>query len=94
VLQERGRPARGGEDAAERRGVSLGRLEDLDLAVLVLDRLHVAQHWVVVALGIAVDGSKRRLGIWQGSSDSARLCSELLQDLLSRWLRMPGGSCA
>lgn len=63
-------------------------LGDLDLAVLVLDGLKVAQHCVVVALGIAVDGTKHPLGVWQGSTENSRICTELLQDLLSRGLRI------
>ena len=64
------------------------RLEDLDVVVLVLDGLTVAEQSVVVALGIATDGSKHPLGLWQGSTENSRICTELLQDLLSRGLRV------
>jgi len=65
-------------------------LQDLDLAVLVLDGLKVAEHCVVVALGIAVDGTKHPLGVWQGSTENSRICTELLSDLLARGLRVQG----
>lgn len=66
------------------------RLENLDVLVLVLDGLRVAEQSVVVALGIAADGSKHPLGLWQGSTENSRICTELLQDLLSRGLRIEG----
>jgi putative transposase len=65
-------------------------LQDLDLAVLALDGLKVAKHCVVVALGIAVDGTKHPLGVWQGSTENGRICTELLSDLLARGLRVQG----
>lgn len=66
------------------------RLEDLDLLALVLDGIRVAERCVVVALGIAADGTKHPLGVWQGSTENSRICTELLQDLLARGLRLEG----
>lgn len=66
------------------------RLEDLDLLALVLDGIRVAEQCVVVALGIAADGTKHPLGVWQGSTENSRICMELLQDLLSRGLGIEG----
>jgi putative transposase len=65
-------------------------LGELDLAVLALDGLKVAGQTVVVALGITVDGTKHPLGVWQGSTENSRICTELLQGLLSRGLRIEG----
>jgi transposase-like protein len=49
---------------------------------------------VVVALGIVSDGRKVVLGLWQGSTENAALCTALLQDLLERGLRVNGrGLC-
>ncbi len=66
------------------------RLDDFDLLVLMLDGLQIAHHTVVVALGILSDGRKVVLGLWQGSTENAALCSSLLQDLLERGLRIDG----
>jgi putative transposase len=66
------------------------RLDDLDLLVLMLDGLQIARHTVVVALGILSDGRKVVLGLWQGSTENAALCTSLLQDLLERGLRING----
>jgi putative transposase len=66
------------------------RLDDLELLVLMLDGLHIAHHTVVVALGILSDGRKVVLGLWQGSTENAVLCTALLQDLLGRGLKVNG----
>jgi transposase-like protein len=42
------------------------RLDDVKLAVLMVDGIEVARHTVVVALGITEDGTKEPLGLWQG----------------------------
>ena len=61
------------------------RLEDLDVVVLVLDGLTVAEQSVVVALGIAADGSKHPLGLWQGSTENSRICTESLAGPALSW---------
>ncbi len=66
------------------------RLDELDALVLMLDGLQIAHHTVVVALGILSDGRKVVLGLWQGSTENAALCTSLLQDLLERGLRING----
>ena len=67
----------------------LGRsLAGLDLAALMLDAIVVKRQSVVVALGVAVDGSKHVLGLRLGSTENAMLCGELLQDLLRRGLKV------
>ncbi len=66
------------------------RLDAFDLLVLMLDGLQVAHHTVVVALGILGDGRKVVLGLWQGSTENATLCTSLLQDLLERGLKING----
>jgi hypothetical protein len=64
------------------------RLDELDIIALMLDGIVFASHTVVVALGIAADGSKHPLGLRLGSTENKRLCIELLQDLQSRGLRV------
>jgi len=66
------------------------RLDEVDLVALMLDGIEVARHTVVVALGISEDGTKTPLGLWQGSTENAALCTSLLQDLISRGLRLDG----
>jgi len=66
------------------------KLHDLDICVLMLDGLHVAEHAIVVALGVDVKGRKHPLGIWVGSTENRTICVELLQDLLRRGLRVEG----
>lgn len=66
------------------------RLDDIDLLALLIDGVEVAGQTVVVALGITVDGSKVPLGLVQGSTENAALCTTLLQSLLDRGLRIEG----
>jgi len=63
-------------------------LEGLDLGGLVLDGVHVGEHCLIVALGIAADGQKHALGLWDGSTENATLCQSLLANLQSRGLRI------
>ena len=62
-------------------------LADLDLAVLLLDGVHVVHHCIVVALGIDVTGQKHALGVWEGSTENTTVCQGLLTNLQSRGLR-------
>jgi len=64
------------------------RLDELDLIALLIDGIEVARQTVVVALGITSDGSKVPLGLAQGSTENAALCTSLLQGFLSRGLRV------
>jgi transposase-like protein len=66
------------------------RLEDVKLVALMIDGIEVARHTVVVALGIAEDGTKAPLGLWQGSTENAALCTALIQDLVGRGLALEG----
>jgi putative transposase len=73
----------------QRLSVSLERrLDDLDLIGLLIDGIEVARQTVVVALGITSDGTKVPLGLAQGSTENAALCTSLLQGFLSRGLRV------
>jgi putative transposase len=65
-------------------------LGEVKLLALMLDGIEVAKHTVVVALGITQDGTKLPLGLWQGSTENAALCTSLLQDLLRRGLSVDG----
>jgi len=62
-------------------------LDALDLVALLIDGVHVGDHCLVVALGIAADGQKHALGLWDGSTENATVCQSLLANLQSRGLR-------
>ena len=62
-------------------------LDGLDLVGLLLDGIHVGEHCLIVALGLAADGGKHALGIWEGSTENAAVCQSLLSNLQSRGLR-------
>ncbi len=62
------------------------RLDDLRLAVMMLDGIEIAERTHVVALGITTDGVKIPLGLWEGSTENAALARELLSDLVDRGL--------
>jgi putative transposase len=62
------------------------RLDDVRLAVMMLDGMEIADRCHVVALGITTDGVKIPLGLWEGSTENATLARELLSDLVERGL--------
>src|SRR2546425_7661600 len=62
-------------------------LDGFDVVGLMLDGVHVGEHCLIVALGIAADGQKHALGLWEGSTENATLCQSLLANLQSRGLR-------
>lgn len=66
------------------------RLDTLDVLALFLDGVVVAQQTVIVALAITRDGTKQPLGLCLGSTENAVICTQLLQDLLARGLRIDG----
>jgi putative transposase len=75
----------------ERTRTALGelmarRLDDVRLAVMMLDGLETADRTHVVALGITTEGVKIPLGLWEGSTENATLVSMLLADLVDRGL--------
>jgi len=62
------------------------RLDDVRLAVMMLDGLEIADRTHAVALGITTDGVKIPLGLWEGSTENATLARALLADLVDRGL--------
>jgi putative transposase len=62
------------------------RLEDMRLAVMMLDGLEIAGRVHVVALGVTTEGVKVPLGLWEGSTENATLARSLLADLVDRGL--------
>jgi putative transposase len=67
------------------------RLDDIRLAVLMIDGIDLKGRTNVVALGISTDGVKIPLGLWEGSSENKTVASALLSDLVDRGLDVEQG---
>lgn len=61
-------------------------LWDMRLAALMIDGVDFHGRCCVVALGIAVDGVKVPLGLWDGSTENSTVAKELLVNLRERGL--------
>src|SRR5436309_3770183 len=96
-----GRPTRGSSKSAVSRTVVrrtrqrlqehlARRLDGLEVVALFMDGVVVAGQTVIVVLGITRDGGKVPLGLRLGSTENAVICTELLQDLLTRGLTLEG----
>jgi putative transposase len=62
------------------------RLDDVRLAVLMLDGIELKGRTNIVALGITSEGVKVPLGLWEGSTENATVATALLSDLVERGL--------
>jgi transposase-like protein len=67
------------------------RLDDVRLAVLMLDGIELKGRCCLVALGITTDGVKIPLGLWDGSTENATVARELLSNLVARGLDLGQG---
>jgi transposase-like protein len=67
------------------------RLDDVRLAVLMLDGIELKGRTNVVALGITTDGMKIPLGLWEGSTENKTVATALLSDLVDRGLDVEQG---
>ena len=67
------------------------RLDDVRLAVLMLDGIELKGRTNVVCLGITSDGVKIPLGLWEGSTENAAVATALLADLVDRGLDVEQG---
>ena len=75
----------------ERTRVALGelmsrRLDDVRLAVMMIDGLELQGRTNMVALGITTEGVKIPLGLWEGWTENATVATALLSDLVERGL--------
>jgi putative transposase len=61
-------------------------LEGKDFPVLMIDGTVLGDHVLLIAMGIEVDGSKRVLGVVEGSSESEQAGRNLLRSLIERGL--------
>ncbi|HWT48124.1 MAG TPA: IS256 family transposase [Mycobacterium sp.] len=62
-----------------------------DIKVLMVDGEHLAERCVVVALAITADGTKKPVGLWDGSTENKTVVRALLTDLVDRGLRFDDG---
>jgi putative transposase len=67
------------------------RLDDVRLAVLMIDGIELKGRTNVVALGITTDGVKLPLGLWEGSTENSAVATALLSDLVERGLDVEQG---
>lgn len=67
------------------------RLEDVRLAVLMLDGVVLKEHTNIVALGITTEGVKVPLGLWEGSTENKTVVTALLSNLVDRGLDVEQG---
>jgi transposase-like protein len=62
-----------------------------DIKVLMIDGEHMAERCVVVALAITADGTKKPVGLWDGSTENKTVVRALLADLVERGLAFDDG---
>jgi putative transposase len=73
---------------------ALGELMARDLIdedINMLDGGHMAERCVMVALAITADGTKKPVGLWDGSTENKTVVRSLLADLVERGLRFDDG---
>ena len=61
-------------------------LGELDLRVVYIDGRVFQEHCRVIALGIDTQGRKHVLGLRDGATETAAVCTALLNDLVTRGL--------
>jgi len=59
-------------------------LSGLELVALFIDGIAVKGQLLVVALGLDRGGRKHVLGLWQGATENAAVCTSLLEDITRR----------
>lgn len=62
------------------------RLDGLELSVVMIDGIHFHDFTLISALGIAVDGKKHVLGIWDGATENSAVVTALLENMVERGL--------
>jgi putative transposase len=70
------------------------RFEDEYIPVLLIDGLVLGDYTAIVAMGINSDGRKLLMGVRIGSTENARVCQDLLADLIDRGLKFHSGLLA
>lgn len=65
-------------------------LERWTFAAVYIDGTAFQDHTCVIAMGIAVDGTKVILGVREGATENAQVVTDLLEDLQGRGLQLVG----
>ena len=63
------------------------RFDDANILVIYIDGIQFGDCHVIVALGVDSEGHKHVLGIREGSSENARVATDLLNDLVARGIK-------
>lgn len=63
-------------------------LEDWSFVAIFIDGISFKDHTCVAALGVALDGKKRVLGVREGATENAALVNDLLANLDERGLKL------
>lgn len=61
-------------------------LSGLELCAIFIDGIEFKGNLLVVALGLSRVGRKHVLGLWQGATENAEVCKNLLEDMARRGL--------
>ena len=73
--------------AAELEHLCERRFDDVNILVIYIDGIQFGDCHVIAALGVDSAGHKHVLGIREGSSENARVATDLLNDLVARGVK-------
>jgi transposase-like protein len=63
------------------------RFDDTDILIVYIDGVVFSGHHVIVAIGVDSEGYKHVLGLRDGASENATVCTALLEDLVERGVK-------
>jgi transposase-like protein len=63
------------------------RFDDKEILIIYLDGIVFGGHHVIVAIGVDSEGYKHVLGLRDGASENATVCTALLEDLVERGVK-------
>ena len=63
------------------------RFDDKDILIVYIDGIVFSGHHVIVAIGVDSEGYKHVLGLRDGASENATVCTALLEDLVERGVK-------
>lgn len=63
------------------------RFDDIDILIVYIDGIVFSGHHVIVAIGVDSAGHKHVLGLRDGASENATVCTALLEDLVERGVK-------
>ena len=76
-------------DASEKTLKELAerRFDDKDILIIYIDGIVFSGHHIIVAIGVDSEGHKHVLGLRDGASENATVCTTLLEDLVERGVK-------